>query len=176
MITEPPRKSHGAIDTPTQHSDSDTSTNLDLRVTYIKWWREGEVCQNFGDYISEYPLRVPVAILWSGTSNSPLCVDSAIPDRARRANATPFCRLAARHAVRDCGNNAFTKTEGQRLHLARQPPSPARSLNQITCHSRIPSDSVGEETALMSLRPVKKISRGSSFYLVPDWQNSWGQI
>ena len=93
-------------------------------------------------------VRVPVAALWPWARIALSCVESAIANRARRADAKPFRRLAARHPACNCGNNAFTKIEGQRLHHARQPPLPARILNQNKTDSGIPSDSIRQETAL----------------------------
>ena len=101
-------------------------------------------------------VRVPVAALWPWARIALSCVESAIANRARRADAKPFRRLAARHPACNCGNNAFAKIEGQRLHHARQPPLPARILNQNKTDSGIPSDSIRQETALM---PFKRHQR-----------------
>jgi hypothetical protein len=75
-------------------------------------------------------VRMPVSTLRPGPRIALLCVKGAIANSARRADAEPLDRLASRHAARNGGNNAFTKVKRQRLHHARQPPSPPRILNQ----------------------------------------------
>jgi len=93
-------------------------------------------------------VRMPISALWPGPGIALLCVKSAIPNRARRTDAKPLGCLASRHAARNGGNDAFTKVKRQRLHHARQPPSPARILNQNEGDSGIPVDSFRQETAL----------------------------
>src|SRR5829696_3152321 len=77
-------------------------------------------------------VRKPVAPLRLRPRLAFRAAQSRPADRARRAHPETLSRLPARQARIDGGQDAGAKVEGQWLWHAGRPPSPARTLNQIT--------------------------------------------
>src|SRR5579863_9924058 len=93
------------------------------------------------------PVRMAVAALALGPNVALAPFLSPPPDRARRAHAKPLGRRSTRQSALNRVNDTPAKVNGQRSGHARQPPSPARSMNQNQADSGIPHDSIRKENA-----------------------------
>ena len=93
--------------------------------------------------------RPAVAAALASRRTASLLLARALANGARRRYPEALRRLPAGHAVRDGGDDAFTKIkrEGLLRHACR-PPSPAGRVNQTSADSGIPFDSLRQETAL----------------------------
>src|SRR5580658_9138613 len=84
------------------------------------------------------PLRMAVAALALGPDIALAPFLSPPPDRARRTDAKPLGRRSTRQPALNRANDTSTKVNGQGSGHARQPPSPAKSMNQNQADSGIP--------------------------------------
>src|SRR4051812_30628554 len=92
-------------------------------------------------------VREPVAAQRLGPRVAVGAAQRRPADRARGAHPEALRRLAARQARINGSQDARAKVKGQRLRHAGRPPSPARTLNQITPES----GSLPTQPARMSL-------------------------